>query len=413
MAASTTDSEFVVSRLFFHFFLLNPLKSYHLPNEISIQLDEKNEIIYDKVTAKNIIHPELDLKDPTPDITKWAKRFNELFFDGNVVDADYEWSKKMTRCAGITYKNLESKKITIRLSVPELRIQPRKSTIESLLVSIEHTAHAFDSRPFNCLDSIFQTQHEMIHAFFFVLGEDCGHRKPFKNKAKEINEISGTNITTYHHFNMYDPVFYYRCIGPCRFRAPDYGWKEMNEELTPNSRSNGHAQHCDGVFLRVYNTHKEQLDRQMPDHMWRKEKSMLNESCNDVFEISSLIIKTDILMEKGGEFDEIDFIADFDDVIADNVFANYDETQRKLLSVKRLGIEDDEGVKPRNVCIICEKFVWDELVKQHLVECTGVSFEALKNRLPFYRLRWIHSSILVVEMRLNFVFVFLFSFLKL
>lgn len=84
---------------------------------------------------ENIVHPDLELIDPTPDVSLLAKKFNGYFFENRLNDVKVYWSKKMTSCSGITYKRDD--KITIRLSEPVLRMQKRKSVVETLLVRTE------------------------------------------------------------------------------------------------------------------------------------------------------------------------------------------------------------------------------------------------------------------------------------
>lgn len=86
---------------------------------------------------ENIVHPDWELLDPTPNIKEWAKKFNVYFFDGLLADVKVAWSKKMTACVGMTYQSDDRTEIVIRLSEPVLRYQQRNSVIDVLLVSIE------------------------------------------------------------------------------------------------------------------------------------------------------------------------------------------------------------------------------------------------------------------------------------
>lgn len=57
----------------------------------------------------------------------------------------------------------------------------------------------------------FNSQHEMIHAYLFVLNireGNGGHGPNFKRIMESINRTAGTNITVYHTFH--DEVALYK-----------------------------------------------------------------------------------------------------------------------------------------------------------------------------------------------------------
>lgn len=85
----------------------------------------------------NIVDPEWEVIDPTPDIFALFGAFDVKFFQGKLKCVSLEWSKKMYSCAGICYqrKNSLGSACTIRLSEPLLKLRPRKNLIETLLVS--------------------------------------------------------------------------------------------------------------------------------------------------------------------------------------------------------------------------------------------------------------------------------------
>ncbi|KIH49253.1 hypothetical protein ANCDUO_20673 [Ancylostoma duodenale] len=80
----------------------------------------------------DLVDPALELSDPCPDIHVLFIDFNDRFFEG-----------KLSRCAGVCSYEGRSGMCSIRLSLPLLKLRPRKDLIETLL-------------------------HEMIHAFLFV-----------------------------------------------------------------------------------------------------------------------------------------------------------------------------------------------------------------------------------------------------
>lgn len=87
--------------------------------------------------TQNIVHPEWETLDPTPDIFALFGAFNVKFFEGKLRCVQLEWSKKMYSCAGICYsrRNNLGMSCTIRLSEPLLKLRDRKDLVETLLVS--------------------------------------------------------------------------------------------------------------------------------------------------------------------------------------------------------------------------------------------------------------------------------------
>lgn len=87
--------------------------------------------------TQNLVHPEWELVDPTPDIFAMFVRFDQKFFQKRLGAVVVEWSKRMYSCAGICYQrgNRFVKEVIIRLSEPLLKLRPRKDLVETLLVS--------------------------------------------------------------------------------------------------------------------------------------------------------------------------------------------------------------------------------------------------------------------------------------
>lgn len=86
--------------------------------------------------TQNLVHPQWELVDPTPDIFAMFVRFDEKFFQRRLGAVTVEWSKRMYTCAGICYQrgNRYVKEIIIRISEPLLKLRPRKDLVETLLV---------------------------------------------------------------------------------------------------------------------------------------------------------------------------------------------------------------------------------------------------------------------------------------
>ncbi|XP_062140814.1 DNA-dependent metalloprotease SPRTN isoform X1 [Drosophila sulfurigaster albostrigata] len=185
----------------------------------------------------NLVHPEWELVDPTPDVFAMFTRFDEKFFQRRLGAVVVEWSKRMYSCAGICYQrgNRYVKEIIIRLSEPLLKLRPRKDLVETLL-------------------------HEMIHAYCFVLNireGNGGHGPNFKRIMTTINKVAGTNITVYHSFhdevNAYK-THIWRCNGVCQFHHPFQGWVKRTSNRAPGPNDQWWAKHqseCGGVFEKV------------------------------------------------------------------------------------------------------------------------------------------------------------------
>ncbi|XP_034490293.1 uncharacterized protein LOC117793944 [Drosophila innubila] len=184
--------------------------------------------------TQNLVHPEWELVDPTPDIYAMFVRFDEKFFQHRLGAVSVEWSKRMYSCAGICYQrgNRFVKEIIIRLSEPLLKLRPRKDLVETLL-------------------------HEMIHAYCFVLNireGNGGHGPNFKRIMGTINKVAGTNITVYHSFhdevNAYK-THIWRCNGICQHHNPFQGWVKRTSNRAPGPSDQWWAKHqseCGGIF---------------------------------------------------------------------------------------------------------------------------------------------------------------------
>uniref|UniRef100_A0A0K8VRS0 Protein with SprT-like domain at the N terminus n=1 Tax=Bactrocera latifrons TaxID=174628 RepID=A0A0K8VRS0_BACLA len=187
--------------------------------------------------TQNLVHPQWETLDPTPDIFALFGAFDDKFFQSRLKCVTLEWSKRMYSCAGICYsrRNRFGMDITIRLSEPLLKLRPRKDLVETML-------------------------HEMIHAYCFVLNireGNGGHGPNFKKIMHAINKVAGTNITVYHTF--YDEVDVYkqhwwRCNGSCQNRAPFFGYVKRTCNRAPGPNDQwwaAHQESCGGTFMKI------------------------------------------------------------------------------------------------------------------------------------------------------------------
>lgn len=108
-------------------------------------------------STQNLVHPEWEIVDPTPNIHILKDQYDRKFFQGKLGSVELEWSKQMYKCAGICYQRSSRfgyKSCTIRLSEPLLSLRPRKDLVETLLVSISFVRIRTCAENINCLSFI-------------------------------------------------------------------------------------------------------------------------------------------------------------------------------------------------------------------------------------------------------------------
>ncbi len=125
--------------------------------------------------------------------------------------------------------------LLFRLSVPLLKLRPRKDLVETLL-------------------------HEMIHAYLFVTdGQDDhdGHGPAFHEHMLRINKEAGTKISVYHSFHDEVALYkqhWWKCNGPCQNMRPFYGMVKRAKNRKPGPNDlwwKGHQMNCGGTFIKV------------------------------------------------------------------------------------------------------------------------------------------------------------------
>ena len=199
------------------------------------QIKQKGRESQSSQSSLSVVSQEWEDLDPTPDLHSLFIGFNDEFFWGRLSCCEVKWSPRMTLCAGVCSYQRRSGYCSIRLSVPLLKLRPRKDLVETLL-------------------------HEMIHAYLFVTdGNDDhdGHGPAFHEHMFRINKKTGAKISVYHNFH--DEVDAYRthwwqCDGPCRSRRPFYGLvkRAMNRAPGPNDRWWGdHERSCGGTYTKI------------------------------------------------------------------------------------------------------------------------------------------------------------------
>ncbi|CAK5078646.1 unnamed protein product [Meloidogyne enterolobii] len=177
----------------------------------------------------NLVDDSLELDDPHPDIHQLYILFDHQFFYGKLNEraCTVAWSKRMTSCAGVCQFYRKTGLCCVRLSEPLLKLRRRRDLVETLL-------------------------HEMIHAYLFV----TGHGPEFQSHMNRINSLAGTSITIFHSFHAevtHYKQHWWRCSGPCKERAPYYGWVKRAVNRKPGPYDYWWKQHqmdCDYVKVK-------------------------------------------------------------------------------------------------------------------------------------------------------------------
>ena len=258
------------------------------------------------------------------DIYTYFQIYNEIFFENLLGAVTLKWSKKMTSCAGVfsIYKGIPS----IHLSEPLLKFRSITEIKETLL-------------------------HEMIHAYCHFKSYDMsddlsGHGKHFKRKMKEINEITGFNITVYHNF--LDEVEYYtkyvwRCNGKCRNQPPFFGYVKRQVNRPPQKADKWWSQHeknCGGMFERIKPT-DEEIENKKKNKNNKNNKNLIEKFFNNVNDIKNdKNINNNVLKEKNLNDNIIN-------INNNNIINNNLKNNKNILSIKDYNNENN-NIKNNN-----------------------------------------------------------------
>ena len=225
-----------------------------------------------------------DLPSIQTDLSKFNliknfNEYNELFFENSLMKINLSWSTKMTSCAGLFITD-DNKIPAIRLSEPLLKYRSLKEIRETLL-------------------------HEMIHAFCYVKKYDMsddlsGHGKYFKMKMKEINKLTGFQITIYHHFHKEVELYtkyVWRCNGKCRDEPPYYGYVKRQMNRPPQKSDkwwDEHLKNCGGIFIKIAPSEEEErkeLEEKNKRNKERKNNKKIEEIQKNYKTLDSFFIK--------------------------------------------------------------------------------------------------------------------------
>lgn len=200
--------------------------------------EHKNQVVTKKARSgqsMSIIDKQWELIDPNPDIHTLFLEFNTTYFWNALQGVEVKWSPRMTSCAGVCSYEGHGGLCSVRLSLPLLKLRPRKDLVETLL-------------------------HEMIHAYLFVTRNNKDHNAhgpEFLKHMHRINKETGASITVYHSFH--DEVDLYRthwwkCNGPCQKKSPFYGLVKRATNRAPAPNDFWWATHqatCGGTFIKI------------------------------------------------------------------------------------------------------------------------------------------------------------------
>ncbi|XP_078590566.1 DNA-dependent metalloprotease SPRTN-like isoform X2 [Branchiostoma floridae x Branchiostoma japonicum] len=185
--------------------------------------------------SMSIVDESWELTDPNPNVHALFLEFNATFFWGKLDCVEVKWSPRMTLCAGLCCYEGRGGLCCIKLSLPLLKLRPRKDLVETLL-------------------------HEMIHALLFVTHNNKdhdAHGPEFLKHMKRINNQAGTNISVYHNFHDEVDVYrqhWWRCDGPCQKWKPYFGIVRRAMNRAPSARDPWWADHqrkCGGTYTKI------------------------------------------------------------------------------------------------------------------------------------------------------------------
>ncbi|CAH1262530.1 SPRTN [Branchiostoma lanceolatum] len=183
----------------------------------------------------SIVDQSWELTDPNPNVHALFREFNATYFWGKLDCVEVKWSPRMTLCAGLCCYEGRGGLCCIKLSLPLLKLRPRKDLVETLL-------------------------HEMIHALLFVTHNNKdhdAHGPEFLKHMKRINTETGTNISVYHNFHDEVDVYrqhWWRCDGPCQKWKPYFGIVRRAMNRAPSARDPwwaNHQQKCGGTYEKI------------------------------------------------------------------------------------------------------------------------------------------------------------------
>ncbi|VDM82419.1 unnamed protein product [Strongylus vulgaris] len=167
----------------------------------------------------DLVDPALELSDPCPDIHLLFIDFNDRFFEGTLARCEVKWSPRMYSCAGVCSYEGRSGMCSIRLSLPLLKLRPRKDLVETLLVA----------RNDPCVPFCHQAESRQ--------------RWPWTRLSVSYVQLFPLPST----FTFIAPV--YRCDGPCRNRKPFYGYVKRSSNRAPGPNDlwwSAHKSSCNG-----------------------------------------------------------------------------------------------------------------------------------------------------------------------
>jgi SprT-like domain-contaning protein Spartan len=83
-------------------------KDLELARHLQRRFDEEQAPMQDADhlnSTQNLVHPDWENLDPTPDVHRLFAVFSRKFFQDRLACVTLEWSKRMYQCAGICYQS--------------------------------------------------------------------------------------------------------------------------------------------------------------------------------------------------------------------------------------------------------------------------------------------------------------------
>lgn len=305
----------------------------HKRNRVNNSLEPiKRQRLQTMEATASVVDHSWETIDPNPDIHGLFLAFNQQYFWSSLDMVTVQWSNRMTVCAGLC--RYEKGFCSIGLSVPLLKLRPRKDLVETLL-------------------------HEMIHAYLFITNKDHldrdGHGSEFCKHMYRINVKAGTKISIYHNFHEEVKLYkqhWWKCNGPCQKNKPFYGYVKRSMNRAPGPNDKWWANHqaiCSGIFIKV----KE------PEGYGMKKKavaqSISKPSTKPKNKITNFIKVLDSSTKKCPEKNNAISSTSTESV-------NKQEIPQKNINLKNL----DETM----LCPVCNESIFTEWLNDHLQNCS-------------------------------------------
>ncbi|XP_031627622.1 sprT-like domain-containing protein Spartan [Contarinia nasturtii] len=324
--------------------------------------DISNEILnLDDIT--NIGHPFWQEIDRSPNIQLLCSEFDKVFFERKLehrVDLRWGICESKSTAGEATWKDGN---IKIRLNEVLLSGKSRRTIVEILL-------------------------HEMIHAYLMITNteniNDC-HGVNFVVKMTEINARTGLKIATTHDLkaDLKKKFTMWRCQNDCRSFPPYFGfiWTRDSKEPTPDDFMFFPSSICEHRFEKDTFVYDNEVDCVTAFNKFIKENEVKIEATLPQFisKFGYSIIVSDVNNDTGLVEDT---------VITNEHYTNYDRETKEFIKFEDyLPLDPNHLPIHKTVCMICTNTIANDIVLEHLQQCTGVTFSLdTTESLPIFKI---------------------------